>query len=349
MRTKRGCVGSVVLVASILVCSAGVAGDQIVFGGYRMPRWSEAAGRKLDLQVPARAVVGFPTVIRLSISISRPEYPEWLVDLAADRDLAIADLALGFDSDAGDGYQLGTSGLWDDHPSGDAQGPKVILKAGDGVTYWFDAARLARSKRIGAIWGKPKVQGREYTRVVKEPLPVVGTWSVSVIARDLVSLHKQTIDVREPNPDEKRIMELLETKGAGLSWFPDVVLEGGEIPEELVRPLPVETRRTVRLIQILRAAVVSPQDGLDAIYLYSAEKWGYLDALVDLVQYECLRDVNKGKEAETVRARWKDDNALIVNFRLVDEGMGLIARFHKDIEQRRLEEQLAKRPRMQNR
>jgi len=334
MKTKRSSALLVLVMASILVCTVAWAGQRVLFGGNRVPTRSEPVGKAVDVRLPSTAVAGFPMLIRLSILVNQRSYPENLVDLAADRDVAVADLAVGFDNDAGDGYQLGITGLWDDHSSGDARGPKMILKAGDGVTYWFDAARLARSKRLGAIWARPRVQGKEYTRAVKEPIPVVGKWIVSIMRGGLLALHLQTIDVREPNPDEKRIIGLLKTKGAALSWFPDVVLKGGELPEELVEPLPPETRRVFRLIQVLRAACADPQDGLDAIYLYSSENWGYLQALVDLVQYECLRDVNRDNEAETVRARWKDDNSLSVNFQLVDKGMSLIARFHEDAERR---------------
>ena len=330
------CLMCVLLVASVLSGATAVVGNKVVaFGGGQLHCWPQPAGAAMDVRIPSNAVSGFPLLVRLSVSVyeGQPKV-EWVVGLAADQNVFIPALALGFDNDAGEGYRLGEPGFWDDHPMGDSSGPRLLLRDGDGITHWFDLARLARSRRLGASWGKAKVRGRNFSYAVEEPIPVVGTWSVSVIRGAFLSLHQNTIVVREPNQDEKRVIELLRTQGAGLSWFPDVVLEGEEIPEDLVRRLPAETHRTVRLIQILRAAFVSPQDGLDALYLYTAEDWGYLQPLVDLVQYECLRDVNRDKEAEAVRSRWKDDPTLKTNYRLVDEGLGLIARFHKDVERR---------------
>ena len=322
--------------ALALMGIAGVThGQSTMFGGNKISPWSPADGRHLDLYLPAKAVAGMPTIVQLSIFTSTTQHSDRLVDLATDRDTVIAELALGFDNDSGAGYSVGTMGFWSSDAFGNKRGPKIILKTGDGFTHWFDAARLGPG-----FWGRTRLEGKDFTFPVKESIPVVGEWSVSVDRGGLKSLHENTLIVREPNPDEKRIVEFLRTEGEGPSWFPDVILQGGRIPEELVQPLPVESRRTVRLIQVLRAAFVSPQEGLDAIYLYAAEDWGYLHALVDLVEYECLRDVDKDKEAETIRARWEHDDSVSVNFRLVDEGLGLIARFHRDVEKRQFVEQL---------
>ena len=280
--------------------------------------------------IPDDAVSGFPLIICTTVSGKRQAgEKKWVVDLAMDRNEVVSDLLVGFDNSTGDGYHVGKLGSWPDKKQTRGREPSIQLRSGEGATYWFDTARLARSERLGLAWGRRSFEPCRFPtqQLVEEPLPEVGTWMVSVVQGRVCSLSQHTIRVREPNQDETSVLEILSTEGAGLSWFPDVVLKEHELPEDLVSRLPVTTRRTVRLIQVLTAAIRSSQTGLDLIYVFADEDWAYLEPLIALVEYECLRDLGRNDSAETVYSRWKDNSALQGNFRLVDDGLGLIQRF----------------------
>lgn len=280
--------------------------------------------------IPGEAVSGFPLIICTAVSGKRQAgEKKWVVDLAMDRNEVVSDLLVGFDNDTGDGYHVGRLGSWPDKNQTRGREPSIQLRFGEGATYWFDTARLARSERLGLAWGRRSFEPCRFPtqRSVEKPLPVVGTWLVSVVRGRVCSLSQHTIRVREPNQDERRIIEILSTKGAGLSWFPEVALNKHELAEDLVSRLPVTTRRTVRLIQVLSAANRSSQEGLDLIYVLADEEWAHMEPLIALIEYECLRDLGRGDSAETVYSRWKDDPAFQGNFRLVDDGLGLIQRF----------------------
>lgn len=289
------------------------------------------------VQVPSEAVAGFPLIVSMTmVGGSQTGHTEYVVDLAMDQREIVSRLFIGFDGESGDGYWIGEMGEWPDRTQSKGVEPRVRLREGEQLTQWFDVARLARTKTYGLRWGRRNFEecGSQNRCVVDEPLPVVGDWKVSAFRGQTYSIGENPIQVREPNQDENEALALLRAKGAGLSWFPDVVLEENEIPEELVRRLPETTRRTVRLIQILRASYLSFQKGLEQIYLYSDEEWGYLEPLIGLIEYECLRGEARNEGAATVRARWEYDVALQANFRLVDNGVGLIQRFRNAIPSR---------------
>jgi len=88
--------------------------------------------------------------------------------------------------------------------------------------------------------------------------------------------------------------------------------------------LPAETRLIVKLMGILRSAVKSPEGGIKAID-DAKEEWDCLDPLITFIRYECLLKLDRKEDAEKVRSR---DPAFgrDLQFNLIDEGRGLIAR-----------------------
>jgi len=94
-----------------------------------------------------------------------------------------------------------------------------------------------------------------------------------------------------------------------------------------VRDLSLETRRPVEVVRVLRAAVVSSSAGLETIGRCDVE-WGYLEPLIDLIRYECLRETGQAEEAARLREAHEEDYGKLT-FDLIDRGDGLIARLRR--------------------
>jgi len=155
-------------------------------------------------------------------------------------------------------------------------------------------------------------------------LPSYGEWEM----KGVIYLMKRTesesrrVRVRPPNELEKRIAAQLAVKGTGKSWFPTVALSDDPVPD--ASKLPAETRQIVKLIGILRSAVKSPEGGIKAID-DAKEEWGYLDPLITFIRYECLLKLDRKDDAEKLRSH-DPEFARDLQFNLIDEGKGLIAR-----------------------
>ena len=155
-------------------------------------------------------------------------------------------------------------------------------------------------------------------------LPSHGEWEMKGVMRLMKPTESETrkVRVRPPSDLEKRIADQLAVEGTGKSWFPTVALSDDPVPD--ARKLPLETRQIVKLIGILRSAVKSPEAGIKAI-VDAKEEWGYLDPLITSIRYECLLKLGKKDDAEKVRSR-DPEFGRDLQFNLIDEGRGLIAR-----------------------
>jgi len=155
-------------------------------------------------------------------------------------------------------------------------------------------------------------------------LPSAGEWEMKVVMQysGRAESLPRTVKVRPPNELEKRVADQLAVKGASKSWFPTVALSDDPVPD--ASKLPAETRQIVKLIGILRSAVKSPEGGIKAID-DATEEWGYLDPLITFIRYECLLKLDRKDDAEKLRSR-DPQFARDLQFNLIDEGKGLIAR-----------------------
>jgi len=212
--------------------------------------------------------------------------------------------AFGFENDEGE--SLGMGGIFFDGPAfgswrlGPYCGVQWDVHKGDKVTLCLDVAQF-----------------------VKDPdeLPPPGEWRAYASAEGVRST-PAVISVRKLERRERVIARRLRLiRPVRPTLFPHVVVT------PRTDDLPPESRRPLEVIRILRTATVSWDSGLDTIDRCDVE-WGYLEPLIELIRYECLRETGQAEEAGRLREAHEEDYGKLT-FDLIDRGDGLIARLRR--------------------
>jgi len=191
------------------------------------------------------------------------------------------------------------------------------------LTMWVDIAQLGWRQ----VEPEPRVSypsGRWDWPPYVGPFLQVGEWRVLCTHRWRAAVSEEhTVKVRPPGGVEQKVIGLLKRDGVIRSWFPEVILESERI--EVPNGLPPETHRVVELIKVVRACRRSPEEGLKAIEASSSEDWRHLAGMIDMLEYECLRQLKREGAASGIRARYEKGGAREVHFDLIDEGRGMLA------------------------
>jgi len=137
--------------------------------------------------------------------------------------------------------------------------------------------------------------------------------------------------IREPSEAERSVAEALGASKGGrpftIRWavlHPEV-----EIPDD--SSLPIETRRIVELIEALRSAVDSPEQGLFMIDEEAANgmDWGFLAPFIDELRYECLLLAGDEEKATALKRELSSSDAVDLTLSRIEDGDGVVAGFLK--------------------
>jgi len=197
----------------------------------------------------------------------------------------------------------------------------IEIPCGNDLVVWLDVAQLASAN-------PSDLTERHGFFPRKRPFPLAGRWHVLVSAGITPRQSRFfNVVVREATADERGVASALAADGLGRSWFPAVVLRDDPLPA--IDHLPPVTRRIVELIGVLRAARRSAEEGLDAVR-QAQGGWGYLERLVDLVEYECRVEIAKtdssdeppplpkgSTEGDLAVAQIADGNGLVAQLRAI--------------------------------
>ena len=285
-------------------------------------------GSVIKLLLPEEFVIAYPALV----SIVVPRFPEAaygitlppLAHTLGQREPGGVGIQLNMSRENGtDGLSVGSVfyGIPDSErrgmgvPTGDG-GRWVKLQPGDAYFTTLDVYQLPFYSRVD-----------NELQVVRVD---VGDWRVGVrlSVGGVDDFHWFSVRIRKPTEAEEEVASALRTKGLGQSWFPQVVLSDDPVPD--CDHLPLETRRIVRLIGVLRAARRSCQGGLDLIQTYeSTETWGYLQGLIDFVEYECAAELGETGWATAKRNQILEGADTNANIQEIDAGRGVIGHFRK--------------------
>lgn len=263
-------------------------------------------------------VAGFPVIVGLRTSI----LPER--QCSFPHRVYLRDFASNYEQSSGFAVLLGRSGdqapLWLQGSiswrTGTFDAPDARdLQCGESLVSWFDLSQLIVPVNDVEL-------GETYPLVGDFPAPGVTQMAMTGIQSALGSSSVSVMTVRKPSESERAVLETLRADGIGRSWFPSVVLASDDVPD--ASDLPVETRRIVALIGVLRSAVADSDSGIAAIDGAESGLWGYLAELVAMVKYECLLDTGRLTEATRFREQSLPERA--GDFTMVDRGDGVVHR-----------------------
>ncbi len=198
-------------------------------------------------------------------------------------------------------------------------GVSVHLKTGECLNTTVDVLELGGVRRHGFA------ESRHL-----EP----GVWEISVpkFMAEFGDVGNTTeILIREPSEAERSVAEALGASKGGrpftIRWavlHPEV-----EIPDD--SSLPIETRRIVELIEALRSAVDSPEQGLFMIDEEAANgmDWGFLAPFIDELRYECLLLAGDEEKATALKRELSSSDAVDLTLSRIEDGDGVVAGFLK--------------------
>ncbi len=188
---------------------------------------------------------------------------------------------------------------------------------------WFDLYHLMSSSDVTISHS----DRTEYEKHLGSPIQMASILQPGTTRLVLVNNHTRTanvdplvLDARLPTALERAYLIELGFGDEIQSWFPDLVISAAILPP--FDHLPKESRLPVRIVHILKAAIRSPQSGLDELYSSSSEDWGGLRDLADQIEYECLLSLGRVPEANNVSSRLEPQNV-----ELIAAGKGLIATY----------------------
>ena len=265
------------------------------------------SAEKIEVALPAFFVEAFPMIVCLTMShnpAAHGRFARIIPEDLASTTMAGVDISFIFSAASAQKVHVGQPFLGLAQADAPIGAPEDLRVQGDEhFALTLDIATLARAVKV-------------YSE-----LPSAGRWSVTVIESNYAH-GKYPITIRPATAVEQDVAAQLAVKGTGKSWFPTVALSDDPVPD--ASKLPAETRQIVKLIGILRSAVKSREGGIKAID-DATEEWGYLDPLITFIRYECLLKLDRKDDAEKLRSR-DPEFGRDLQFNLIDEGKGLIAR-----------------------
>jgi hypothetical protein len=284
---------------------------------------AEATGGSVTLQCPRVMVRGYPFIVVVTLDNTSLADPENLPIVVARQDLTCDQpegigLAFVLRTAEGKEYRVGDHefGLMGSEWMVSDRGKNIVIAQGQRVSLTFDLAQMETDRWRG--------------------LPASGECTIAAWVRHsdpVIRSADQAVLVRLPTDEEKRVARSLETQIRNVleagdrgwptrSWFPNAVLAAGEVPAS--SGLPVESRRPIKLVRILRSALVSPNDTLEVMSRTKLD-WGYLGPFIETLRYECLLAAGDEQGAATARATTLQRELGDGHIALVDIDVGLLA------------------------
>jgi len=267
------------------------------------------------LETPREVVKGFPMILGIKVE-NAASYPMGvsLFDLALGG--GITNASLWFVGDDGDEYRLSRV-VQVGPPSGLGayerfKEPGIWIDSGESISMWFDVVHVMSTPPGTHSWSRQE----EFN---PRGVLLQGDWEFLLREEYLrVAYGPASVTVRLPDDQEAVVLNSIERELKSACWFPNILTSRWALPT--YDHLPPTTRRIMRLVDVLRQAVVSPEVGLRAIRDSNAEDWDYLQDLVRQVEYECLLQLDQPTAAEKVAASLSSGN-----IRQIKEHHGLIA------------------------
>jgi hypothetical protein len=192
--------------------------------------------------------------------------------------------------------------------------PGIWIDGGQSISMWFDVVHVMTTPPGTHSWSWSRQEEFDPRGVLLQ-----GNWDFLFREEYLrVAYGPASVKVRPPDDQEADVLNWIERELKSACWFPNILTSRWALPT--YDHLPPTTRRIMRLVDVLRQAVVSPEDGLRAIRDSNAEDWDYLQDLVRQVEYECRLQLDQPTAAEKVAASLSSGNV-----RQIREHHGLIA------------------------
>ncbi len=277
-----------------------------------------------SLRVANTIVLGFPCLLNFRLSL-QSTHSWWTLDLAASADPAVS-VNFYIVQENGHAYSLRRGPAH--HYRYESKRPMSVgaqqLDPGGELSMWFDLYHLM-SGRFVLIEHSDRT---EYEIAAGSPIgfeTILHPGKSKVVMvfsgpKEAANEEPAVFVVRDPDPAEEAFLADIGYDGEIRSWFPDLVQSQEPLPPS--DDLPTDSRLPVHVVEILRAAVRAPEMGLEEVYSNASEEWGPLQDLIDQIEYECLLDLGRTEEADTVAGRLEP-----ATVRLIQDGNGVIAAY----------------------
>ncbi len=291
--------------------------DPAVLGSFKIP--PNRPGFQGSLRAPREVVVGFPIIVGIQVD-NAASYRKALSVFDFAFAGGITDASFWFAGEEGDDYRLRrvvSTGTQDGFGFERYEEPAVWIDHGESVSMWFDVVQVMS---IPPGTHSSSRHGEFDVRNLLLP----GDWDFLFRQESLrINFGPTRFEVRPPNEQEEDVRKRIERELKSTCWFPGVLTLRWALPT--YDHLPPTTRRIMRLVDVLRQAVHSHEDGLRAIREAETEDWSYLEGLVRQVEYECLLQLDQLVAAEKVAEslcpgniqQIKKHHGLIANLRTV--------------------------------
>jgi len=310
----------VAMVPCLLTCVSLLASPQsrVPFGPHQI--WPTIAGLAQPVVVaPDEVVRGFPLLLDARVTNTA----------AHSTGLSVLDLARGGTGETMVFY------LWDGadgaywmriHQNEELRvpgRPTTSAQPGETVSMWFDLVNVMHRRHGGGPFHSMFPRGSPKGWPGPREMLVVGSWQL-VVQHDPCSWTSSpvTLTVRDPDEQERHFLDQIDQMGVidprHPTWFPDLVFTPKALPA--ADGLPASTRRIVELVELLRAAVRSSEEGLRAITAKSEFDWGYLQDLVNQVEYECLLEA-----PDEVKVKHPELELFEPDRKRINDGGGIVA------------------------